>query len=198
MPDVPRPFNSSIDVDRRQILTTTGTFVCGGGLAVAALGSERAKAAVRASEIDMNGDRHSGPDGTVSDVTATVSGQYEYATNDADTLVLAMAVAPGDSPDAYERVDEVSEPVGAASGAGSFSLAGSILDHSQLDAAAFSADAGEVVETEVLVRVVLDVQQGGETVVTGTAESPVTVTVENTSIQASATVGGSGEVAVAV
>lgn len=195
---MPRPIDSSIDIDRRQILSTTGTFIAGGGLAVAALGSQPAKAAVRANTIDIPDASHSGQDGTVESLTAQVSGAYEYQVDDADQLVLALAVAPGSDADSYEELDRVEEPTGAASGAGQFSLVGSVLDHSALDAAMFSADAAETVTQDLLVRVSLDVQQGGETVVSGVAETDVTVTVENESVEASATVGGSGEVAVAV
>lgn len=184
------------DVSKRQLLVSTGTFVAGGGI-VAAMGSQPSKAAVQASELDIPPASHSGDDGSVSSLDLQVSGNYEFATDAADTLVLTLGVAP-EGTENYAAIDKVDEPVSAASGAGQYSLAGSTLDHAALDAATFSADAGETVTKELPVRVTMDVQQGGETVVSALASTVATVEVTNSSVDASAALTGSGKVAIEV
>lgn len=78
-----------------------------------------------------------------------------------------------------------------------YTLEGSILDHDGWSASDFSATPEETVRQNVPVKVVLTVLHGGETVVTGVAETDAVIDVTNTSIKASATVSGDGQVSFA-
>ncbi|MDR9431511.1 MAG: hypothetical protein RI568_12545, partial [Natronomonas sp.] len=134
---------------------------------------------------------------TVARLDLTVSGAYEYATNDADELWLALEVAPEatDSPD-FATIDEQSESISTASGAGQYNLAGDLLDHPALDASEFNADPEETITREVPIRVVLQVRLGGEAVVEAISETVVDVTVTNETVKATAAVMGEGELTI--
>lgn len=193
------PTNSDSRIDtpnRRQVILSTGTFLAGGGLAVA-FGSEPTKAAVTTNAIEIPPETVEGRNTSVSSVTLSVSGNYEYQVNNADTLLLSLGVAPEGSQD-YETIDSTEEVAGADAGAGQYELAGSLTDHPALDYGTFSADTAETVSLSLPVRVVLDVRQGGESVTTALAEGLAEITVRNTGVEASAAVVGSGEVSVAV
>lgn len=193
----PTNTDSRIDTpNRRQVLLSTGTFLAGGGIAVA-LGSQPTKAAVTANTIEIPPETVEGRNTSVSSAVLSVGGNYEYQVNNADTLVLSLGVAPEGSQD-YETIDSVEEPAGAAAGAGQYELSGSLTDHPALDYGTFSADTAETVNLSLPVRVVLDVRQGGESVTTAVAQGTAEIQVSNTGVEASAAVVGSGEVEIAV
>lgn len=184
------------DVSRRSLLTTSGTFVAGAGLATLA-GSAPAKAAVSTRELDIQPAEVSGKDTSVTQATLQVAGAYEYQVEHADALALTLAVAPEDSED-YQAIDEITESGITASGAAQYSLSGSLVDHPALDYATFSADTAETVELSLPVRVELTVSNGGESVVTARAHDLAQITVSNTGVEATAALTGEGEVGIEV
>ncbi|MDR9381601.1 MAG: hypothetical protein RI560_08020 [Natronomonas sp.] len=189
-----RPLSGA--VSRRDLIATGTGLLAGGGLAIAA-GSGRAGASVTTTDLDIPDAAYSGEDDTVARLDLTVSGAYEYATNDADELWLALEVAPEatDSPD-FATIDEQSESISTASGAGQYNLAGDLLDHPALDASEFNADPEETITREVPIRVVLQVRLGGEAVVEAISETVVDVTVTNETVKATAAVMGEGELTI--
>lgn len=195
---VPRPFHSDRDVSRRQILLSTGAFLAGGG-AVAALSSDRAQGSVTTRELSIPPAEYEGENGTVADLHLDAVGNYEFSVPEGDTLTLTLAVAPDDTdnPD-YQPIDTSTESISTTSGAGQYTLSGSMLDHPALEAAQFSADPEETVTNRVPVRVLLEVTKGDERVVAAAAQAVARVEVTNTSIEASAAVIAEGEISVEV
>lgn len=188
-----------VDVSRRGVLKSTGAAL-GGGAVVAFGSSGKAQAAVEAdvSPLDVPRATHSGEDSTVADVSLHVSGSYQYSTAAADKIILSLMVASGPDKSDWAVLDQQEESALAASSAGQYSLSSSILNHDQLEAADFSADAGETNTTEVPVRVTLDVLKGGEAVVSAVAETVAVVEVNSEAVKVSAEVTGSGQVEIAV
>lgn len=179
------------------MLKTTGAML-GGGAVVAFGTSGTAQAAVEASDIDIPKATHSGEDGTVSDLTLSVGGSYQYSSNGATKVVLSLMVASEEGATDWAILDQSEESALAASSAGQYSLSGSILAHDQLSADMFSADPAETTTRKVPVMVALDIIKDGEAVVSAVAEALATVEVSNESVAVSAEVTGSGNVEIAV
>lgn len=189
-----RPLSGA--VSRRDFIATTAGLLAGGGLAIAA-GSGRAGASVNTTDLDIPDAEYSGEDDTVAALDLTVSGAYEYATNDADELRLTLEAAPepADSPD-FAVLDEQTASASTASGAGQFDLAGDLLAHPALDASEFNAEPEETITRDLPVRVVLEVRLGGEAVVEAISETVVEIEVTNETVKATAAVMGEGELTI--
>jgi hypothetical protein len=192
LPD--KPINT-IDVSRRQLLATTGTVVAGGS-AVVWQSTREATAAVNTTEIDIPTTTVESPDGEVDAVQATVTGNYEYEINDADTLTLELLVAPPEG--SFAPIDSVEESLSTMSGAGSYTLTGDVLAHNDITTELFYAAPEETTTVVLPVRVGLTVTMAGDTVVEALAEGAAEVTVESGEIVASAAVLGEGEIVVEV
>lgn len=185
------PFHDR-EVSRRQLLATTGTLAIGGTAALAA-GTVPASASV---ELNIPDASRSGEDGSVADVVLDVTGAYQYEVNAATRVTLSLSVASGASADDWQAIDYIENSVATSSGAGQYELGGSVLSHPQYDAAEFSAEPEETNTVEVPTRVVMEVFDGEESVVSKAAETVTTVSVENTSIEATADLTGEGTVEV--
>lgn len=123
----------SIDVSRRQLLLSSGSFVAGAS-ALAWAGSSPA-AAVEAGQIDIPPTQVETPDGEVESVQATVGGSYQYSTNGADGVRFELRVAPPEGE--FAAIDSVAYDVQAASGSGQYTLSGSVLDHPDIGVGVF-------------------------------------------------------------
>lgn len=190
----------AVDVSRRNVLRTSGgalTLATGGAL-VAFGSSGTASASVEATELGIPPASHEGKDGTVASIELSVSGNYQFTTEGADSIIVSLMVASAPDKSDWGVIDQHQESVLAASSAGPYSLAGDILSHDQLEASRFSADPSETVAREVPVRVILDVIKGGENVVTATAETVAEIEVTSTAVAVSAELSGSGNVEIAV
>jgi hypothetical protein len=191
---VPDP--TTIDVSRRQLLASSGSLLVGGG-ALVWHGSDRARAAVEATQLDLPSVSRDTDDGTVDDVTAQVSGNYQWSAGNAATVRFRLVVAPAVDSDAWEFIDETTSSVSSQAGQGQYTLAGSLLQHSELAAADFSADPEETVERTLAVQVQFAVLDGaGEPVVEALAVAEPTLTVTNTSVKAEAALTGSGQIGI--
>lgn len=190
---VPHP--TTVDVSRRQILASTGSLVVGGA-AVSMATSQRASAATNVQSLDIPPAERESEDGAVSNVTLQVSGTYQFKVNAADTLAFELSVAPEvDSAD-WTTLDSFEDPAGATQAQGQYTMAGSVLDHPAIASSDFDAEPEETKVTDLPVRVDFVVLQGGEEVVEAAAKTVATVEITNTSVDASATIAGSGDIGV--
>jgi hypothetical protein len=187
---------SQLDVSRRQLLASGGTVLSAGGL-IAVMGSRDARAQVNTTQLDIPDATHEGKDGSVTDLLLQVSGTYQYAAETVDAVELRLEVASPSETD-HQAIASSSPSADRNRGNGEYSLSGSLLDHDELTADMFSADAGETVEKQLPVRVVLDVRADGSTVVSNLSSTTATVTVTNTSVEANAAVSGGGSVTIEV
>lgn len=194
MHGVPDP--TTVDVSRRQLLASSGSLLVGGS-ALVWYGSDRASAAVEATELDIPSVQRDTKDGTVEDVTAQVSGNYQWEVGNAATLRLRLVVAPAPDSDDWQYIDETTNSITGKSGQGQYTLAGSLLQHGGLSASDFSADPEETVERTLPIQVQLDVlDSDGESVVAALAVAEPTVTVTNTTIKADAMLTGDGSIGI--
>lgn len=189
--------SSLVDVSRRDVLRKTGGgLAAAGGGAVVAFGlSGPGSANV---SLDIPDAEHEGEDGTVKDITVTTTGNYQFSTNAATTVLVSLLIASEPDAGDWGVIDTQEDNVLAASSSGQYELGGSVLDHDQLEASVFSADAAETTTRQVPVKVAADVMYDGEAVATATARSTVTVEVTSTAVAVSAEVSGSGNVEIAV
>lgn len=192
---IPNKKLDSIDVSRRQVLMSSGSFIAGAS-ALAWAGTDRAAAATDIRDVDIPPTSVETPDGSIDSIQATVVGDYQYSVNDADTTRLALLVAPPDGE--YQAIDTVESAVSTTSGSGQYTLTGSVLDHDNMDKSLFAVEPEQVKTVTFPVRVRLTVLHGGEPVVEALAEGLAEVAVESGEIVASAAVLGEGEVAVEV
>lgn len=179
-------------VTRRRVLATTSAVVASGGGVVAFAGTQRASAQVSAEGINIPDSEYESKDGQPPDVRLIVTGNYNFRVENADEFTLELFVAH-DGQD-YQRLDRSEQPAMSNQMGSEYSLEGSILDHDDWSLDDFSAEPEETVRQNVPVKVVLTVLNGGETVVSGVAETDAVIDVTNSSIAASATVGGDGQV----
>lgn len=177
-------------------MTTGAAMLAGGGL-VSLATSQPATASVNGA-LSIPDATGSGSGGVPQTLSCQVSGNYEYSTNGADTAMLALQAASAVDAGDWESLATDEQALSTASGAGSYQLAGSILDHSGLSASDFEAPAEETVQTDVPLRVLLEVLSGGAVVADATAGAIVTVGVKNTDVVSSAALTGSGELTVEV
>lgn len=167
-----------------------------GGSAVAWLGSDRAAAAVSTSQISIPPTSVETPDGDIDSIQATVTGQYQFQVNNADTMAMELRVAPPDGE--FGVIDSMEESVSTTSDAGGYTLSGSVLQHQNIGVDLFSVSPEETKTVTLPVRVWLGVSHDGSTVVEAIGEGAAEVEIESGEIVASATVMGDGEVAVEV
>lgn len=189
---VPIPDQQTI-VSRRKLLTGGATLMAGGG-AFAILGSRRAAASVSLNVPDAS---HSGEDGTVTGLTVSIDGVYEYAVPEASTLELTLSVSPPDA-DNFQAIASTEHQPSGTEGTSQFGLSGSVLDHSAFSTDGFSADAGQTVTRTLQVRVGFAVVTDGETVASDHATTDATVTVENTSVATEVSISADGSIQIQV
>jgi hypothetical protein len=180
-------------VSRRQLIAGAGALAAG-GVGIAAVGAQPARAAVALAVSDAE---HVGKDGSVADVRLSVAGAYQFSAPNAASVALDLAVSPPDADD-YQAIDAIERTVSRNSGAGEFELSGSVLAHDSLDGAQFSADAAETVSQAVGVRVGLSVVADGSVVASDAGTAQPTVTVENTQAETTAEVTADGDLTVEV
>lgn len=186
-----------VDVSRRSVLRKTGgVLTAAGGGAVVAFGMSGSSQAQVA--LDVPKASHKGEDGTVEDISLTVSGNYQFETNDADTILLSLMAASEPGKSDWGVIDQQEDSALAASSSGQYDLSGSLLSHDQIEAVDFSADPSETTTSEIPVEVVMDVMNDGEAVVTATGATTVVVEVTSTAVAVSAEVTGTGNVEIAV
>lgn len=191
-PSIPR---DQIDVPKRKLLLSMGSLLAGAG-AVELTTSDRARAAVSTTDIDIPPTTVETPDGDIETITCEVTGNFEFATNNADQTRLDLRVAPPDGE--FATIDTTTQETGAATGSGSYSLSGSVLAHENISASLFAVEPEQTHTVSLPVQVVLTVLFQDEPVVEALAEGAAEVTVESGEIVASATVLGEGEVTVTV
>jgi len=194
---VPRPFHTDGAVSRRQILVSTGAFLTGAGV-VAAAGSQPASGQVSTTELTIPDASYEGEDGSVSEVSLSVDGAYEYSSPDATTLRWTLDVAPAGQTD-WATIDQLQSDASGETGAGSYSVSGSILDHPSMDSSTFSADAGETNTTDIEARVTFEVvASDGSVVVSETASGTGSVEVTNTTTAVEVSLTASGQLTVSM
>lgn len=192
LPDKPI---QKIDVSRRQLLVSSGSFIAGAS-ALAWAGTDRAAASTDIRDINIPPTSVETPDGGIESAGCTVVGDYQYNVNDADTTRLELLVAPPDGE--FQAIDTVESAVNTTSGSGQYTLNGSILDHDNITKDLFAVEPEKIKTVTFPVRVRLAVLFDGEAVVEALAEGLAEVEVESGEIVASAAVLGEGEVAVEV
>lgn len=195
---VPTPHPTNV-VSRRQILAG-GTTLAVGGTALMAVGSEPARASVEIDDdLEVSGANHSGDDGSVEAVTLSVTGSFSFSTNGASEYSIDLQVASAPDAGDWQSIDWQDDTVLANSSGGSYELSGSVLEHGAWSAEDFSAGAAETNETDVPVRVILRVFDGGdEAVVEAGAETIAPVSVTNESVEVTGDVTGDGSISVTV
>lgn len=179
---------------RTALLTTAGAVA--GGTAFTLAGSDRARASVEADSLSIPTQAHESTQSTVDDVVLAVAGEYHFSVPKADEYSIELYVASDTAANDYQRVGRTGGPAMSTSMGASFGVEGSVLAHDDLGAAAFAAAPEQTTTVLLPVRVELTVTAGGEAVATAAAETTATVEVTNTSIKATATIGGSGGVTV--
>jgi len=181
-------------VSKRKLIATGATLAVGGGT-IATLASRRTRAAV---SLSINDDSYEGTDGSVSEVSLSVDGAYEYSSPGATTLRWTLDVAPAGQTD-WATIDQLQSDASGETGAGSYSVSGSILDHPSMDSSTFSADAGETNTTDIEARVTFEVvASDGSVVVSETASGTGSVEVTNTTTATQVSLTASGQLTVSM
>lgn len=130
-------------------------------------------------------------DGDVSDVRVQTVANYQYGVPDATRWIVKLQVGP--TTDQLETVDYVQEETTDGQASGSVGLDGSVLAHPAFSASDFDPPVAGETQTDVVVRVGLEVRRANGDPVVAQATETVTVGVTD-GAELTASVGGQGEI----
>ena len=187
-------------MQRRAYLQATGLAVGDIG-AGALLSSQPVRADITTEELSINGAEATTQDGSISDVTVSVSGSWEYN------------VPSGKEPDSWnisfvvENSNGDSDTLASTSGEamylnadGSYSLSESLTDTSLYDISDFAQDSeGQTTSVDLTFRLIFEVLNPDGTVIAGSElqdAATVSVTNEQYSVEEHGTLDGSGNITI--
>ena len=187
-------------MQRRTYLKASGLGVAGLG-AGALLTDQPVRADITTETLSINGAETTTQDGTISDVTVSVSGSWQYNVPsgkepDQWSIVFMVENSNGDT-------DTIATDSGTAmylSADGSYSLSDSLTDTSLYDISDFAQDSeGQTTSVDLTFRLIFEVLNPDGTVIAGSElqdAATVSVTNEQYTVEEHGTISGSGNITI--
>lgn len=179
---------------RRRILALGGTTVAG-GIGLIALGSDTARAEVKAKSFSIDDIEHYTEGQEVTDVQVAVTAEYAYESTKRPTkATLTLSISQlGDSPSEIATV-ELSELLDSDSG--TKELSGSILQTYHYTQSDFNPSEGNSKSLPVTVHLTFTLYNNGKELAAAEAMDDARIEVTNDEITATTEVGGSGGITI--
>lgn len=186
---------STPHLTRRRIIAGTTTLLATGGAAALLT---RPTVAVSVEDFAVADESVKlGPDESIARITCTVDLQYTYTiSHPLDALEFRVEVGNGQSFATLDSQTQQDVPQ-ETDGAQTVTLSGNILDTSAFGVGQFDVGMGSTIAAPVEVRAELRLLRGDEAVKTATAADTGRIVLNREEVTASASLGGSGEFAVA-
>jgi len=188
-------------MNRRTFISSASTGLLGLGAGTAYVASTgTAQASVSMGSLDVSGDQKTTSNGYINDLTATVSGswQYELPGGDPSRYTITLSVSDGDS---WYPVGETSGDVSYKQYNSDYTVSGSIIETEAFSAEYFAAPGpGKQTTVELPLRIWFQVLTDDGTPLASTQiEDMATITVGQEAIDASlyGEVSGQGSVEIA-
>lgn len=190
------PLPSLPQLTRREYLLGTATLATGAGALATQPEPARAQAQVSADSLDVADETYQSADGAPWDVWIAVSGTFSFQTQEpAQRWRVRLAVSRNGA--GWSPIASFAEGADAASMTGSYDLSGRVTEHPDFNPGDFHAPLGETRETRVFARVQFAALDAADSaLVEAQAADSATLSVTNTSVEATANVEGSGSLAV--
>ena len=179
---------------RRKFIAVLGTATATGSTALY-LGTRPSEgASAELGSLDVPDIDTSTSGDSIESITLTVDSNYEYdSSHNPDSWTLELLV--GDNEDTMQPIDSVTETESLLqSDSGTETLSGSITSTYHFSTMDFEPSNGGEVSRPVWVALRFQLTANGEIVAEETITENVSVTVDGASLEASASVGGSGEI----
>lgn len=181
---------------RRRVLAVLGTATAVGSTATYLSVGQSEGATAELGSLDVPDVETSTSGDSIESITLTVDSSYEYdSSHNPDSWTLELLV--GDNEDTMQPIDSVTETDSLLqSDSGTETLSGAITSTYHFSTMDFEPSNGGEVSRPVWIGLRFELEANGEIVAEETITENVSVTVDGAALEASASLGGEGEITV--